>query len=934
VNLHLQVLGPVRVRLGDEVRELASRRSAATVVALAVKPVWSRRELADLLWPDKPHKTARTNLRGVLHGLREALPGRVTGTRSEVRWETVDGDVVDLHALRDALDAGRPPSTVATLAEGLAVDSDAFDAWLEAVRGHLDAARVRALTLLAGHATERRDHATAEALLRRALSLEPRSEALYRELIAVLLASGRRAAVDALSREVRAAWDGEPPTRLTSALREVLVRVPTPTPGRLPSVGDRFLGRHAERGTLADLLRANRLVSVVGVGGAGKTRLALEVCGSWDGPRPADGLWFVDLDAARPGDVASHVAQRLSLLLDPRVGALEALSAALERRRVLVVLDNAESHEDETADLVVALLRDCPEVRLLVTSRRPLRLRAERLLRLTEPLEDPGALFVERSGASPADPLLAPLMARVGGLPLAVELAAASWRRLGSTQALLAHLETAALISMESDERDRPARHGSLEDAIEGTWALLDDASRDILRTLSAFVGSVSTGQLDALDVHHGAAGLAACGLIPKRDHRVRLHPAVREFAWARVGDPHVREQQHLACVRRALDAAVVQLRSHEHHRGMDALRHLRADLFVAWDRAVARRDLDALDAMASPFKMACEVLGWYREAEARSRAARELEDRDVFGFMHAWALSRVGQLEEASQVLGERRARTLDQATALAVVSVATNALDRVFEAAQLGDTELADERGALERARRASLHNSKALAHLRRGQVREARDAFLRSRAHAGADWPGLEAMALHGEASIARFEGDVEGAIALHREALRLRERFGEVRGTALTLSSLAACHAQLGEFAEARRALLRSRRLAEDQGSLVGRALAEHNLGCLEIEDDDAEEALGRFEAAIAIRRRSADHVGLAYSLGSRSLAWAMCDRRDRWEADLAEALVGVRGAGDLRLARNVASYAKRGAERLGVPADDPMLAALIRAAAGP
>jgi transcriptional regulator with XRE-family HTH domain len=215
-----------------------------------------------------------------------------------------------------------------------------------------------------------------------------------------------------------------------------------------------FIGRAGAVREVAALLKERRLVTVTGPGGAGKTRLAGQVAGQVAG-RYADGVWLAELAAVRdPALVASVVAVALGVREQPGVPAADAVARALARQQLLVVLDNCEHVIGAAAGLCAGLLAACDDVRLLATSREPLRVAGEtryRLGPLTLPAPDDAArgseamaLFADRARRTDGQfeldaqtsPMVARVVARLDGMPLAIELAAARVEALGVTQLL------------------------------------------------------------------------------------------------------------------------------------------------------------------------------------------------------------------------------------------------------------------------------------------------------------------------------------------------------------------------------------------------------------------------------------------------------------------------------------------------------------------
>jgi predicted ATPase/DNA-binding CsgD family transcriptional regulator len=266
-----------------------------------------------------------------------------------------------------------------------------------------------------------------------------------------------------------------------------------------------FVGRGKEVAEVAALLGEYRLVTVTGPGGMGKTRLAGEVARAAAG-RFADGVWLVELAAVRdPALVAAAVADRVGVQQASGLSVTESLIAALGRRQLLLVLDNCEHLVDSVAGLCSALLPAADDVRVLATSREPVGSGGEvrfRLRPLSAPEPDvvaePGVpaavrLFADRARqADPrfvldgeSGPLVARLVARLDGMPLAIELAAARVEALGLAQ-LVDRLED-SLQLLTSPERAVAPRHKSLASTVDWSYQLLSEEEQRVFRRLSIF---------------------------------------------------------------------------------------------------------------------------------------------------------------------------------------------------------------------------------------------------------------------------------------------------------------------------------------------------------------------------------------------------------------------------------------------------------------
>jgi predicted ATPase/DNA-binding CsgD family transcriptional regulator len=286
-----------------------------------------------------------------------------------------------------------------------------------------------------------------------------------------------------------------------------------------PAALTSFVGRAGPAREVAGLLGVHRLVTVTGPGGVGKTRLACQVARAGAG-RFVDGAWLAELAPAQdPAQVPGVVAAALGVREQPGVPLAEMLALTLSRRQLLLVLDNCEHVIGAAAELCAGLLAACDDVRVLATSREPLRIAGEARYRLG-PLSlpdggDPAgadaseavALFVDRARQvdpgfvmdEVTGPAVARLVARLDGMPLAIELAAARVEALGVGQ--LADRLDDRFGLLTAGDRLAPGRQRSLAAAVEWSYRLLDERARAVFRALSVFPGPFT---LEAAEVVAG----------------------------------------------------------------------------------------------------------------------------------------------------------------------------------------------------------------------------------------------------------------------------------------------------------------------------------------------------------------------------------------------------------------------------------------------
>ncbi|MEV6621254.1 LuxR C-terminal-related transcriptional regulator [Amycolatopsis sp. NPDC051106] len=314
------------------------------------------------------------------------------------------------------------------------------------------------------------------------------------------------------------------------------------TPNNLPVQLTGFVGRGTEAAELERRLAGGQLVTLAGTGGSGKTRLAAQVAAAGAGRWP-DGVWWVELDT-EPAEVAELVAATLEVPVEPHVGAVRSVVTHLRDRRVLLCLDNCEQVLDGVADLAVELLRSCPEVAVLTTSREPLGVPGETVWRVPPlAVEEAVALFVERAGAvrplftldTSSAAAVRSVCTRLDGIPLAVELAAA-WLGTLTPHQIDAGLDDRFAL-LTRGPRGVPARQQTLAASIAWSHDQLDGEDRAVFRRLSVFAGGFT------LDAAGGPAVLPALGrlvdksLVLAENGRYRLLETLREYAAARLAE-------------------------------------------------------------------------------------------------------------------------------------------------------------------------------------------------------------------------------------------------------------------------------------------------------------------------------------------------------------------------------------------------------------
>ena len=431
-------------------------------------------------------------------------------------------------------------------------------------------------------------------------------------------------------------------------------------PNNLPIQISEFVGRTAELDQVGELLQGTgvRLLTLLGPGGIGKTRIALQAAAdqidAFD-----DGVYFVDLSPVRDRDTAfESIVRTAELSSTDQDNPLETLRRGLATRNILLLLDNFEQVMD-AADGVTDLLSVCPRLKILVTTREALRVRGERVVdvpSLTLPPRDKverGAetlsryesvrLFSQRAReAQPGFELtddnaaaVAEICQRLDGLPLAIELAAARLR-LFSPEELRDRLR-GRLELLRGGARDLPARQRTLRNTIEWSYELLDAGERSLFRLLSVFSTTTVTSveevvdrlqPLKDIDAVDGLTSLMEKSLVRRRNGsgpvRLSMLETIREYAAKRLEE----EADFCAAARRAHAEYFAQFArsvrertaSSELERALDELEAEIDNLRTAWRYWVAAGDLEKLDDLADSLLMLYDDHGWYHAAVELTR--------------------------------------------------------------------------------------------------------------------------------------------------------------------------------------------------------------------------------------------------------------------------------------------------------------------------
>ncbi len=653
---------------------------------------------------------------------------------------------------------------------------------------------------------------------------------------------------------------------------DVVVRPEAPPPekapaprGNLPTPPTPFVGRERELAEINRLLAdpACRLITLIGPGGMGKTRLAVEAAARSRNAF-AHGIFFVPL--APLSSVEQLVAAIAdSIGLSPYSGGEPTVQLLdyLREKEMLIVLDNFE-HLMEGARLVGEMLAAAPRVKLIVTSRERLNLQGEWLIEVGGLDEDSAVeLFLQNArracpGFSPPEAgtaEIARICALVDRMPLAIELAA-SWLRVLPLEEIAGEIR-ANMDFLTASFRDIPERHRSLRAVFDHSWELLSEEERRAFRRLSVFRGGF--GRKAAAEVAGVSLPLLAA-LVDKsllsrgQGGRYGLHELLRSYAREKLradGDEE-REVLRRHC---AYYAAFAKTRA-ERLTGADqevALEELREDhenLRAAWRFALEEWDEGALGGLIDGLHRFYEIRGRFQEGrELFVGAIEPLRARAKAGLLLAKVLVRAGRFLHA---LGaSREAKPLIE-EGLALARGLGDAREIAFALTSLGElVSFFGEHSAAEAFLREALDLYREIGYR-----------------------PGI-AAALNALGTVAWRLGRYEDAKALYQEGLALERELGDRRGMALALNNLGIIHGLLGELEEARRLFTEGLTTSEELGDLPSMSRCLNNLGVVAMKLGDLEQARAFHERGLAIERETGNRTGIAGSLSNLgNLAYRM------------------------------------------------------------
>jgi predicted ATPase/DNA-binding SARP family transcriptional activator len=898
-HLALSLLGSFQVSLdAAAVTTVESDKVRALLAYLAVEAdrPHRRESLVGMLWPDSSEQAARRNLSQALFNLRHAIgdaqatPPYLQISREALQFNSASDhtlDVATLIALLDACDA-HPHQRLETCAacaqrwqNAVALyhgsfldhfslaDGAAFEEWALVKREALHRRMLDALTRLADYYEQRGTYVEMRRYATRAIELDPWREEAHRQVMRALALSGERSAAlaqYATCRRMLAAELGLEPAEETLALYRQIQRgeieservtVAAKRGAHLPTSLTPFVGRQHELAELARLLAdpTVRLITLVGPGGIGKTRLALQSA-SDQRDMFVDGVAFVPLAAVAAAELmAPAITAALGFTLygpsEPNVQLLNYL----REQQLLLVLDNLEQLLSGVG-LLTDILQRAPEVRLLVTSREPLDVHGEWVFPISglptpastqaEGFEDyPSvALFVQRARRAQvgfaldqdARSSVARICHLVEGMPLGLELAAA-WVRTLSCREIAEEIER-TIDFLATSRRDAPERQRSVRAVFDHSWMLLAAEQQRVLRQLSVFRGGfrreaaaqIAGGSLRTLA---GLVDKSLVGLTP--GGRYHLHELLRQFSAEKLKaappEQAATHERHSAYFLTFLQEREARLAGKQQLGALDEIQAEVENIRSAWSWAVEQGQVEVIDRALDSLYQFYWLRSHFQEGEESFRRVVEhFPPSTIRTANHA-----LSELEGSEIVLGKALAR------------------QGAF-CMQLGRYDVASD----------LLQHSLAIARRLEAQVEIA--------------------FCLNFLGDVAWEQEDAPAAEQLYRESLAISQAFGDHLGMAEALARLGWLNTIInGAYLQGKRYLQQSLDLMRAMENQAGMAFLLNRLGANVFCLGEYTEGERYCQESLAYYKELNHRLGMAKATGGLGLAaWG------RGEASLIEA----------------------------------------------
>lgn len=913
-QLSLYLLGPFQATFdGAPLRGFTYDKVRALLAYLAVEASCphSREALATLLWPECPPEAARASLRkalSVLHqaiGNKEAASPYLITQQDQVQFNAASHhwldvavfqsklDAVDQHAhlrldscaeciqaLEDAVSLYR-----GEFLQGLIVeDSIEFEDWTLTCREQFRARLLTALHELTLHYLHRGKTSRAQQYALRQVEIEPYREEAHRVLMRILAQGNQRSAALAQYETCRRILNDElgvEPAHETRALYERIRSAGRAQPGHLPALPHPIIGRETELQSIDEHL-ANpdcRLLTLVGVGGAGKTSLALQAAQTQGGNFLHGAYWIPLTSLSHPEQMLVALIEALPIVISDPSQPKQQLLDYLRKKSILFVLDNFEHLLPQTRtscgaslSLLKDILQTSPDVKVLVTSRERLKLRAEWVVRLdglAYPQTWDGVapqsllnfaavqLFIRRArqmtpGFTPSDEeyfAIARICHRLQGLPLAIELAS-GWVDQLTCQAIAEQI-SADLDFLVTSLRDTPDRQQSLRAVFRYSWNLLQMEDQVVLRKLAVFQAAFNrraARQVSDATPYQLAAFVHKSFLSGNAVEQYSPHPLLRQFLLEELAADPI-EMENTRRAHAGYYANHLQEREHslvvQHQIAhLSEVGAIMPDCRAAWDWAVTQKAYPVLSQMLDGLYIYFWARNQFQEGQAMFEKAIDALRSGEAARQDCLLLARLGsRLADMIAWMGD-----LCQAKKLVQESVAAlRNLDH--------QEELAFSLELLGRV------------YYWQGDCPSARQA-LREAIH----WAGApevrhqRAQALNSLANVICEENaEYETAKNLYAESLALYEEIGNRIGAAKVLINQGAILYEEGNYTLARNLYQRGLEICRREEYPYGVSAALTNLSIVMRKLGDFESARKLVQESLSLKRETGNRIAILHSL---------------------------------------------------------------------
>ena len=953
--LTIKCLGNFQVTLdGKHISsfDLETTRALCAYLAVEQGKPQPRSYLAGLLWSDEPEERALHNLRQTRSSLRKALGDSpsashfILSDRDTIRFHPAADVWVDTAAFTRHLDAafrcyqrqkGSGWLNIRHLQQAMALytgpflsqfhlsKSALFEEWALLTREKFNLQAIQALAMLSEYHERRGEYHPAIQYAMRITEFSPWDENARAQVIRLLGMDGQWNAAQsqffALQNYLSQELGVSPSTELTALQAEIASAAASrhalpsrfpPARLHLPESSTSFVGREAELDDLMELLvnPENRLLTLLGPGGIGKTSLALAAAHQIAG-MGLDGIYFVSLLAAQQaGQISAFIGEAAGLAFSDQSDPQKQIFAHLRHKEVLLLLDNFEHLLTDPAStaFIDELLHQAPGLKLLVTSRERLMLQQERVFPLgglafpSEPqIPLPEAqnfdalnLFVRRAGqiqpgfvlTSANLPAVIRICRLLEGFPLGVELAAAAiWEH--GTEGMAGKIE-GDLDVLTSRFTNLPPRHRSLRAAFEVSWERLSEREQDALCRLSVFQGGMDRLALPAIAdaTPHILSNLVAKSLLRlDENQRFHLHEVIRRFLLEKLNAAGKADETRARHARFYVDFLARQnpaLQGADQPAALAALQQEFGNLNLMWDWLVENgccaeitRCVDSLYQFFSIRSLFSEGLTWFQHALG------VLPVEPLCDLARGMLLSRVGGLAYSTRqtalagpalLQAEEIFRRNETRAELAHCQVQ---LGWLFQREK--DLSASQRYGqqALDYFQRAGdeLGQSQALTlmglnHLRQGSHSEAAQSFNQALEFCRRTQnPRQLAAVLNRLADLACYQGQYDQAVAQFSECLEISRQINDRFQQAVLLNNLGTIYHVRGELPRAEEYYRQSLELCQELGDQDGMALALNNLGELATARGDLAAASQFSRAALKIAQEIGENWTVIVCLNS-------------------------------------------------------------------